>query len=95
MLRELTGFTARTLTITLKAHDDWRRFLGTGKEQTSLLSSRMVRTLGNCNLVSLCSIIVKVMKQIFLENISRHVKDQKLIRSGQYDFMKGKCGLTF
>ena len=49
---------------------------------------------GNCKPVSLTSISVKMMEQLFLETISRHRKDNKIIRSSQNGFTKMKSCLT-
>lgn len=35
-----------------------------------------------------------VMVEVLLENISKHMKDKKLIRSSQHGFMKEKSCLT-
>ncbi|KAK4807097.1 hypothetical protein QYF61_018438 [Mycteria americana] len=44
--------------------------------------------------VSLTAIPGKVMEQLILGTISRHTKDEKIIRSSQHGFTKGKSCLT-
>jgi len=39
---------------------------------------------GNCRQVSLTSVLGKVMYQLILEAISRHMKDQKVVRRCQH-----------
>ncbi|KAK4824480.1 hypothetical protein QYF61_015878 [Mycteria americana] len=46
--------------------------------------------LGNCRLVSHISVPGKVMEKIFLEVISKHVKDKNVIGSCQHGFTKTK-----
>lgn len=43
-------------------------------------------------LVTLPSIPEKVMEQLILETISRHMTDRKIIRSSQHGLTKGKSG---
>ncbi|GAB0190121.1 mitochondrial enolase superfamily member 1 [Grus japonensis] len=49
---------------------------------------------GNYSPVSLTSISGKVMEQLILRVISKHVEEKKVIRSGQHGFTKGKSCLT-
>ncbi|PKU45277.1 rna-directed dna polymerase from mobile element jockey- hypothetical protein [Limosa lapponica baueri] len=65
--------------------DNWRKAnVKKGKEED----------LGNYKPVSLTSIPGKVMKQLILDVISKHVEEKKVIRSGQHGFTKGKSCLT-
>jgi len=48
----------------------------------------------NCRPVSLTLIPEKVVEQLILETISRHMKDKKVIGSSQQGFTKEKLCLT-
>ncbi|PKU46989.1 rna-directed dna polymerase from mobile element jockey- hypothetical protein [Limosa lapponica baueri] len=50
--------------------------------------------LGNYRMVSLTSIPGKMMGQLVLGIISKHMEEKKAIRSGQHGFTKGKSCLT-
>ena len=55
-----------------------------------LLSSRRSRRRDQGDkLVTLTFIPVKVMEQLILETISRHIKDKKTFRSSLHGFAKG------
>ncbi|GAB0208736.1 mitochondrial enolase superfamily member 1 [Grus japonensis] len=49
---------------------------------------------GNYRPVSLTSIPGKVMEQLILGVINKHVEEKKVIGSGQHGFTKGKSCLT-
>ncbi|KAJ7417662.1 RNA-directed DNA polymerase from mobile element jockey-like protein [Willisornis vidua] len=49
---------------------------------------------GNCRLVSLTSVPDKLMEQIILSAITRHLQDIQRIRHSQHGFRKGKSCLT-
>lgn len=63
--------------------DDWRK-------TNVVLIFKMKEDLGNTSSVSITSTLGKVMEQILLEVITKHVEEQNVIRSSQRGFTKGK-----
>jgi len=68
--------------------EDWRKV-----NVTPVLKKGKKEDPGNYRLVSLTSIPGKTVEQLILEVI-RQVEENKVIRSSQYGFTKGKSGLT-
>ncbi|PKU45136.1 rna-directed dna polymerase from mobile element jockey- hypothetical protein [Limosa lapponica baueri] len=61
---------------------------------TAIFNEGKEEELGNYNLVSLTSVPGKVMEQVSLENIAKHMKGKKVTRSIQHGFMKRRLCLT-
>lgn len=72
-----------------KATEDWRR-----ANAAPLFTKGENEDLGNYRLVSLVLIAGKVAEQLILGAISRHVKDEKVIKSSQQGMTEGKSHLT-
>ncbi|PKU33787.1 rna-directed dna polymerase from mobile element jockey- hypothetical protein [Limosa lapponica baueri] len=68
--------------------EDWR------KANVTPVFKDKKEDLGNYRPVSFTSIPGKVMQQLILGTISRHMKDKTVIGSSQHGFMKGKSHIT-
>ncbi|GAB0181963.1 mitochondrial enolase superfamily member 1 [Grus japonensis] len=96
VLRELAEVLTKPLSIiyqqswlTKEVPVDWR--LG---NVTSIDEKGLTEDLGNYRPVSLTLVPEKVMEQIILTAIMRHVLDNQVIRPSQHGFMKGRSCLT-
>ncbi|GAB0178956.1 mitochondrial enolase superfamily member 1 [Grus japonensis] len=74
---------------TAEVPEDWRK-----ANVTPVFKKGKEEDTGNYRPVSLISIPGKVMEQLILDVISKHVEEKKVIRSGQHGFTKGKSCLT-
>jgi len=94
VLRELADVVAKPLSIIFKRlwrmemPEDWR------KASVTPVFKKRKQDPGNYRLVSLTSVLEKVMEQLILDVISKQVEEKKVIRSSQHGFMKGKSCLT-
>ncbi|GAB0176464.1 mitochondrial enolase superfamily member 1 [Grus japonensis] len=96
VLRELADVIAMPLSViferswrTGEVPEDWRK-----ANVTLVFKKGKKEDLRNYRSVSLTSIPGKVMEQLILEVISKHVEEKKVIGSGQHGFTKGKSCLT-
>ncbi|PKU42357.1 rna-directed dna polymerase from mobile element jockey- hypothetical protein [Limosa lapponica baueri] len=99
VLRELADVIAKpflAIPSSLKCHAEQERCLRTGGKPMSLQCSKKSKKEdpGNYRPVSLPSIPGKVMEQLTLGVISKHVEEKKVIGSGQHGFTKGKPCFT-
>ncbi|GAB0209855.1 mitochondrial enolase superfamily member 1 [Grus japonensis] len=96
VLRELADVIARPLSIIFER--SWRTGEvpedGRKANVTPVFKKGRKEGPGNYRPVSLTSIPGKVMEQLILGVISKHVEEKKVIRSGQHGFTKGKSCLT-
>ena len=72
----------------VKAKEIWKKAVITPvfKEIKCHFKKNKKEYLGNCRPVSLTSVPVKVMEQLIMETISKHMKDKKVIGSSQRGF---------
>ncbi|GAB0205687.1 mitochondrial enolase superfamily member 1 [Grus japonensis] len=96
VLRELADVIVRPLSIiferswrTGEVPEDWRK-----ASVTLVFKKGKKEDPGNYRPVSLTSIPGKVMEQLILGVINKHVEEKKVIRSGQHGFTKGKSCLA-
>ncbi|GAB0176007.1 mitochondrial enolase superfamily member 1 [Grus japonensis] len=96
VLRELADVIARLLSIiferpwrTGEVPEDWRK-----ANVTPVFKKGKKEDAGNYRPVSLTSIPGKVMEQLILGVINKHVEEKKVIRGGQHGFINGKSCLT-
>ncbi|GAB0183184.1 mitochondrial enolase superfamily member 1 [Grus japonensis] len=92
VLKELADVIAKPLSIIFERSwrigevpKDWRK-----ANVTPVFKKGKKEDPGNYRSASLTSIPGKVMEQLILEVISKHVEEKKVIRSGQHGFTKGK-----
>jgi len=96
VLRELTDVVAEPLSIiferswrTGEVPEDWRK-----ASVTPIFKKCKKEDPGNYRTVSLTSIPGKVMEQLIVEVIIQQVEEEKVIRSSEHGFTKGKSCLT-
>ena len=96
VLRELAAVIAELLSIiyqcsllTGEVPEDWRL-----ANETPIYKKGCREDPGNYRPVSLTSVLGKIMEQIVLREITRHMRDSRGIRPSQHGFTKGRSCLT-
>jgi len=73
-----------------KVLGDWKK-----DSLTTILKKSKKDDPGNYQSISLTSMLGKIMEQILLESILRHMEDREVIQENQHGFAKGKSCLTY
>ena len=94
MTRELAAIIATPLSNIFDRPWQAREVSEKKADVTSIFKKCKNEDPGNYRPVSLTSVSGKVIKQIILKAISKHMKDKKVIGCSQHGFMEGEACLT-